>query len=353
MEFLKNLLAILPSFIPVLSVAAIAVVLIWALNRSALQRFGIVPDSKLPQQITMLSIIGIAVIVGVLVLPIKDETKGQLLSLFGLLLTAIIAFSSTTLVANAMAGLMLRSIRSFHPGDFIRAGEHFGRVTEQGLFHTEIQTANRDLTSIPNSYLVAQPVSVVRTSGTIIETTLSLGYDVPHTRAEELLARAAGTAGLDDAFVQILELGNFSITYRVSGFLSETKRLVSAGSALRRAVLDTLHQAGIEIASPSIMLQRPLARGERLIPEPIRGAAPRTAQTEAEDIAFDKAEQAEHISRLQHEQAELTKQIKEWEKARDDAADDAKAPLEAKIDQARKRLEDIAGELAEPKEGKE
>lgn len=352
MEFLRNLVETLPSLIPILSVAAVATVLVWAVNRSVLQRYGIVPDSKLPRQITVLSIIGISVIVGVLVLPIKDETKGQLLSLFGLLLTAIIAFSSTTLVANAMAGLMLRSIRSFHPGDFIRTGEHFGRVTEQGLFHTEIQTANRDLTSIPNLYLVTQPVSVVRTSGTIIETTLSLGYDVPHARAEELLTRAAGEAELEDAFVQILELGNYSITYRVSGFLSETKRLVSAGSVLRRSVLDTLHRAGIEIASPSIMLQRPLAHGERLIPQPTRTAAPQATQTSAEDIAFDKAELAEQVSKLRHEQTELAKQIKDWEKALDDAADDAKAPIEAQIAQGRQRLETIAVELAEQKEAK-
>lgn len=352
MEFLRELAGAVPAFIPLLSVVAVATVLVWAVNRSVLQRYGIVPDSKLPQQITTLSIIGIAVIVGVLALPIKDETKGQLLSLFGLLLTAIIAFSSTTLVSNAMAGLMLRSIRSFHPGDFIRAGDHFGRVTEQGLFHTEIQTANRDLTSIPNSFLVSQPVSVVRTSGTIIETTLSLGYDVSHARAEELLTRAAGAAELEDAFVQILELGNHAITYRVSGFLSETKRLVSAGSVLRRSVLDTLHQAGIEIASPSIMLQRPLAHNERLIPAPTVGGSRGAQQTAPEDIVFDKAEHAEHISRLQHEQTELVKRLKDLEKARDDAADEEKAPLEAQIGQGKKRLESIADELAANKEAK-
>lgn len=352
MEFLKNLIEALPSFIPVLSVVAVATVLVWAVNRTVLQRHGIVPDSKLPQQITMLSVIGIAVVVGVLVLPIKDETKGQLLSLFGLLLTAIIAFSSTTLVSNAMAGLMLRSIRSFHPGDFIRSGDLFGRVTEQGLFHTEIQTANRDLTSIPNTYLVTQPVSVVRTSGTIIETTLSLGYDVSHTRAEELLARAARAAELDDAFVQILELGNYSITYRVSGFLSETKRLVSAGSVLRRSVLDTLHHAGIEIASPSIMTQRPLARGERLIPEPDLRRAPEMQKAAPEDIVFDKAEQAEYISRLQHEQTELAKQLKEWEKVRDAADDDAKTPIQVQIEQGKARLEEITVKLAKQQEAK-
>ena len=61
-----------------------------------------------------------------------DTSRGQLLALLGLALTAVIALSSTTFVANAMAGLMLRSVKSFRPGDFIRVGEQSGRVTERG-----------------------------------------------------------------------------------------------------------------------------------------------------------------------------------------------------------------------------
>jgi len=58
--------------------------------------------------------------------------------LLGNVLTGVIAFSSTTFVANMMAGLMLRSVKSFTPGDFIEAGDYFGKATERGLFHTEI-----------------------------------------------------------------------------------------------------------------------------------------------------------------------------------------------------------------------
>ena len=51
-------------------------------------------------------------------------------------------------------------------GDFISAGDQFGRVTERGLFHTEIQTETRDLTTVPNLFLVTHPVTTVRSSGT-------------------------------------------------------------------------------------------------------------------------------------------------------------------------------------------
>ena len=63
-------------------------------------------------------------------------------------------------------------MRNFRPGDFVRVGERLGRVTERGLFHTEIQTEDRDLTTLPNLYLVTNPVTVVRASGTIVSTTV-------------------------------------------------------------------------------------------------------------------------------------------------------------------------------------
>ncbi|MCC7411262.1 MAG: mechanosensitive ion channel family protein [Gammaproteobacteria bacterium] len=352
MDLLQEWIAALPALIPVLTVAAVTTVLVWLVNRVATLRFAHVAEHKLPQQVAILSLIAVGIIVGILVLPITEQTKAQLLSLLGLVITAIIAFSSTTLVTNAMAGLMLRTIRSFYPGDFIRAGEHFGRVTEQGLFHTEIQTGNRDLTSIPNAFLVTHPVTVVRHSGTIIETTLSLGYDVSHHDAEELLLKAASNAGLEDAFVHILELGNFAITYRVAGFLGDTKRLVSAGTQLRRAVLDTLHDADVEVASPALMTQRRLAAGERLIPAVrLRARARRSAEATPEEIVFDKAEEAERIALLRHEQAELVKEIKALEKELADTAQPDREHLQGEIDRRRLRIDAIGTELEDEDAG--
>jgi len=112
-----------------------------------------------------------------LLLPLGDVVRGQLIGLSGILITGVFALSSTTFVANAMAGLMLRLVKSFRTGDFIQVGELMGRVTERGLFHTEIQNEDREQTSFPNLHLVTNPVVVVRSSGTMISPTLSLGYD--------------------------------------------------------------------------------------------------------------------------------------------------------------------------------
>jgi small-conductance mechanosensitive channel len=334
--------------VPLLAVVVCAFIVLWGINRFAFERLGLMAENRLLRQTTMIALAGISVVLAILVLPIGEETKGHLLSLLGLLLTAIIAMSSTTLASNAMAGLMLRAMRSFHAGDFVRIGTHFGRVTEIGLFHTEIQTSNRDLTALPNAFIATNPATVVRHSGTIIETTLSLGYDVPHDKAEELLLKAATATGLEDAFVLILELGNFAVTYRIAGFLSETKRLVSAGTVLRREVLDTLHRAGIEIASPTLMSQRRLAADERLVPCEQAYVKTRQAETMPEDIVFDKAEEAERIEQLQVGRKELAQQLKELETRLDGLSDDERKKAEAEIAACQRQMDDIDRYLGGP-----
>ena len=76
----------------------------------------------------------------ILSLPMGPDLKGHITNLLGIVISAVLALSSATLIGNGLAGIMLRIINSYKPGDFIKINEHFGRVTERGLFHTEMQT---------------------------------------------------------------------------------------------------------------------------------------------------------------------------------------------------------------------
>jgi len=84
-----------------------------------------------PRQITMLILTLVALVAIVLVLPVSEGARNRLLGIIGLLISAILAFSSTSIVASFMAGILLRLTRPFRTGDFIRAGDHFGRVSER------------------------------------------------------------------------------------------------------------------------------------------------------------------------------------------------------------------------------
>jgi small-conductance mechanosensitive channel/uncharacterized small protein (DUF1192 family) len=257
----------------------------------------------------VLTFLALFFIVAVIVTaPLNETTQGNLISLFGIAVTAVIALSSTTLASNAMAGLMLRAVRHFKRGDYIRCGDFLGRVTERGLFHTEIQNERSDLITLSNLFLATNPVTVIRPSGTFVSATLSLGYDLQHDEIEKLLIEAAGLAGLVEAFVRIRELGDFSVTYEVSGQLSDTKRFLGSKSALHRAMLDTLHRAGVEIVSPTFMNQRQIKQGEAFVPE-VKVPTDPTRDKGPDSLVFDKADQVEKVEDLRLRLTALNEEI--------------------------------------------
>jgi len=294
-------------------------------------------EKKFPRQIIMLALTIVSILAIVIALPITDSSRSQIIGLIGILLSGIIAFSSTNVIGNLMAGVLLRITKPFRTGDFIHAGEFFGRVSERGLFDTEIQSESRELISLPNSYLVSNPVTTTRSSGAIVSATLSLGYDVHHLQVEPLLIKAAEESGLTDAFVQILELGDFSVTYRISALLTDVKGLLTARSNLFRAVLNTLHADGIEIASPTYMNQRQLSNENKVIPTFIQ-TAPEKEVVVAEEMVFDKAEMAEKI---EGQKATISKDIEEMEAALKESTGANRGQLKEKIEKKRKHLKTV------------
>jgi len=331
-------------YIPVVVITAIVVAILWTANY--LIRRNLTGELSVRKQSLMLCLSGAGLLLIIFSAPISETSRGQILSLLGIVITAVIALSSTTFVANIMAGLMLRAVNSFRPGDFIRCQEYFGRVTERGLFHTEIQTPDRDLATVPNLFLVTNPLTVVLESGTIISAELSLGYDVSHVAAEELLKEAAIAAGLSDAFVLVGELGDFSVSYRVGGFSEDVSRLLTVKSNLRKNILATLHANRVEIVSPNFMNQRVLSREERVIPTPYREPAATAAGEEVspEEVIFDKADNAVERETIKAEIATRKAEIEalaEQKKAAPEQAETfaaAKARLELEVEALSRQL---------------
>jgi len=273
---------------------------IWLLNLIMTRRSASVPGRNTFRRQLTLAVLSTLLLLAIIVsAPLPESTRANLITLFGIALTATIALSSTTLASNAMAGLMLRIISNFKRGDFIRIDQFLGRVTEQGLFHTEIQNERSDLVTLPNLFVVSTPVTVVRLSGTFISAKVSLGYDLPHDEIEKHLLEAAGSAGLIEPFIRILELGDFSVLYQVSGRLEDTKKFLGGKTALHRAVLDTLHRNGIEIVSPNFMNQRQVTDDGKFIPKVKRKTAAKAKDAGGPDtVVFDKADQVEKAEDL-------------------------------------------------------
>jgi hypothetical protein len=241
-----------------------------------------------------LTLIGGVVII--VVLPVSETLRGQLLTLFGVLLSASIAFSSTTFIGNILAGFMLRVIKNVKLGDFVTVADITGRATELNLLHVEVQTEQSDLVTIPNIHMVTYPVKVVRSTGTILSADVSLGYDVPRQQISKLLCLASEDAGLDGGVMHVKNLGDFSVDYRISGRLKDVSSLLSVRSNLHAAVLDRLHSENIEIVSPTFMNTRSI-EGVKMIPD-YHPALVKENGKELETLAFEKAETVSTIANM-------------------------------------------------------
>ena len=296
MEFFQQSLNTLWPLVAIIGIGGtLAWVINWFVKRS--------PDAASGLLYPVLNWINVsAVIIALIImLPISEQTRGQVLSLLGVVLTAVIALSSTTFVSNAMAGVMLQATQSFRPGDYIRVNDQFGRVIKRTLVNTQIQTEWRDLTTLPNLMLINSPVNVLHREGTIIFAEVSIGYDAPYTRVEELMKLAATDAGLEEPFVLVHELLDHAVAYRVCGFLPSIKNLLSSRSNLRKTVLAQMHGNGIEIVSPAFMNQRQLDPERKIIPERpvLHDHLKQDSVSQApEEKIFDKAVEAESLEEL-------------------------------------------------------
>ena len=267
-------------------------------------------DTRYREQGTRLAFRLSGLLLAISTIPMNGELRGQLLSLVGLLMSAAIALSSTSVMGNLMAGFMLRTVNSFRAGDYIEFRGELGRVSQRGLLHVEFQNETSELVTVPNLLLVQEPYNVVRASGTVVSAEVSLGYDVDRRDIETALLSAIEAAELENGFVQIRNLGDSSVNYRASGWLKEAALLVSARSRLRGKILDALHDAGIEIVSPSFMNQRPLPADLKFIPKRKVTRQPDEDRSgHAEEILFSKAEVASAVEQLQGKIKKLKDQL--------------------------------------------
>ena len=110
---------------------------------------------------------------------------------------------------------------------------------------------------------------------------------------------------------EIRELGDFAVSYQVSGLLTDIEQLIGTRRKLRASTLDELHAAGIEIVSPNYMNTRSLGAGSRTAPVSV--VAPVTEvdnnHPDPDAVVFDKAQQAEGMDKLKKEYTEASQEL--------------------------------------------
>jgi small-conductance mechanosensitive channel len=180
--------------------------------------------------------------------------------LFGI----VISLGSTGLVSQLMSGLVVIYSRALRVGDYVMVNGQEGVVKELGVLSTKIQTLNSKIeTTIPNAVLISNPITNLtklnETTGTVLSTQVTIGYDAPWREVHAMLIDATKLIPdiKTDPEPKVFQkaLSDFYVEYELFIHTNNPIKKVAILSELHQTIQDNFNRAGIQIMSPHFMLQ--------------------------------------------------------------------------------------------------
>lgn len=195
--------------------------------------------------------ITVAIFVTVVVLFFNDRL--QLTAAAG---AVVLGLALQNTLGNAIAGLALQADQPYKVGDWIRVGDHEGRVTQISWRSTVLRTRESTLVALPNSSIAdgaivnySEPAPPTR-----VFVEVGVAYTAPPNHVKSLMMDAIAqvplamtTPGPD---VLVVDFAASAVTYRARFFVQDMERASLAQDQLRTALWYTFHRHGIEIPYP-------------------------------------------------------------------------------------------------------
>ncbi|MFN7986675.1 MAG: mechanosensitive ion channel [Thermoanaerobaculia bacterium] len=177
----------------------------------------------------------------------------------GVMVGLMVSIGSSALIGQLASGFMIMYSRTLKVGDFVKAGDIEGTVSQLGLFATRIQTLKKETVTIPNAVLAGQITKnysqATDPNGIVLGTSITIGYDTPWRQVEGLLLLAAErTPGLKKEpapWVLQRSLTDFYVEYEICGYLEDALSRVPTLTALHSNILDVFNEYGVQITSPN------------------------------------------------------------------------------------------------------
>lgn len=177
---------------------------------------------------------------------------------------ALVSFGSTSAVANIVAGVVITYMRPYQIGDRVRIQDTVGDVVEKTLLVTRIRTVKNEDVTIPNANIIINHLinysANVEKNGLLLHTSITIGYDVPWEKVEQLLIEAAlNSLHIEPEpkpFVLQTSLDDNYVSYEINAYSREAKKMALIYSDIHKNILDVFNKAGVEILSPSYIAAR-------------------------------------------------------------------------------------------------
>jgi small-conductance mechanosensitive channel len=211
------------------------------------------------QKIVRLFAIVFFIILAFPYLPGSDSPAFQGLSIF---LGVLLSIGSSGAITNIISGIVLTYMRAFTIGDRVKIADTEGDVVEKSLFVTRIRTVKNVGIAIPNAMVLNNHIvnysNQAKKRGLILNISLTLGYEIPWQKIQELLLNSVeGVEGIDHTlkpFVLQKSLSDFYVEYELNAYTREPEKMGQIYSDLNQQILDQFNTAGIEIASPHLRM---------------------------------------------------------------------------------------------------
>lgn len=226
------------------------------MGRQRIKVPGFYPEwSKTSFNLLRLLIMAMTVVVVFPYLPGSDSPAFQGVSIF---VGVLLSLGSTTAVANVVAGIVITYTRAFRIGDYVQISDTEGKIIERTAFVTRIRTTKNVEVSMPNAAIMSDKVinysTQAKQSGITLHTGVTIGYDVPWPKVQELLLAAANATEhieQDPApFVLQTSLDDNYVAYELNAYTRRADIRPRIYSDLHANILDAFHTAGVEITSP-------------------------------------------------------------------------------------------------------
>jgi small-conductance mechanosensitive channel len=176
----------------------------------------------------------------------------------------LISLGSTSLVSNIVAGIVITYTRGLQIDDRVQIGETIGDVIERTTLVTRVRTIKNVVVSIPNAKVLQHEIinysAEARQNGLILNTSVTIGYDVPWRQVQQLMISAAEETTYilrsPQPFVLKTNLDDSYVHYELNAYTDKPVHMANIYSELHQNILDKFNQSGVEIMSPSYLAFR-------------------------------------------------------------------------------------------------
>ena len=204
-------------------------------------------------------IIAFAVVVSYPYIPGSQSEAFKGITIF---IGVLFSLGSSAFLANLIAGYTMTYRRAFHFGDRIKVGDLIGDVTVIGLMVTHLRSLKNEELVVPNSLILngtlVNYTSLARERGLILHTTVGIGYETPWRQVEAMLLMAAArTPGLlrePPPYILQKSLDDFAVTYELNVYSDTPSEMYPLYTELHRNILDVFNEYGIQIMTPSYVV---------------------------------------------------------------------------------------------------